>query len=36
MIYSLYEVKNDNEKEEFLRGEESPIDQFLVIIGNAN
>jgi len=26
MIYSLYELKNDNEKQEFLRGEESPID----------
>lgn len=36
MIYSLYELKNEDEKKEFLRGESSPIDQFLVIIGNAN
>ena len=36
MIFSLYELKNDGEKQEFLRGEESPIDQFLIIIGNSN
>ncbi len=33
MVYSLYEIQNDQEKSEFLKNSGSPIKQFMSIIG---
>ena len=36
MIYSLYDLQSEEDRKQFLKGEESPLQQFLIIIGNAN
>lgn len=36
MIYSLYEISNDQEKSDFLKNSGSPIKQFMSIIAKAS